>query len=172
MRQVISNTLLREQPSGNWLGCSRPPSVCRCYHHIEVKPESIGKVLGIGLRVAGRVASQHMAGRPDRSSATQPAIRPAETAARARQAAQTTRGVARGFAGFLKPFRTVGGKIWLEVTGVFFLLPVLVFAPVLWRTRASWQHGPDHRTFLSAVVIIVIFLYLGITSFWRAGRRR
>ena len=98
---------------------------------------------------------------------------PAENAGdRGRIAGKTTRGVARGLSGFFKPFRSVGGKIWLEVTGVFFLLPVLVFAPVLWRTRASWQHGPDHRTFFAAAVIIVIFLYLGVSSFWRARRRR
>jgi hypothetical protein len=93
-------------------------------------------------------------------------------AGQARAAGQATRGVARGLGGFLKPFRTVGGKIWLEVTGAFFLLPVLVFAPVMWRTRASWLQGPDHRTFLSAAVIIAVFLYLGVSSFWRAGRRR
>jgi hypothetical protein len=92
--------------------------------------------------------------------------------ARANAAGQATRNVGRGISGFLKPFRTVGGKILLEVTGVFFLLPVVVFTPFLWRTRASWQHGPDHRTFLSSAVIIAIFLYLSVTSFWRAGRRR
>ncbi|HEV2215360.1 MAG TPA: hypothetical protein VGR64_08735, partial [Terracidiphilus sp.] len=92
-------------------------------------------------------------------------------AGQARAAGQATRGVARGLGGFFKPFRSVGGKIWLEVTGVFFLLPVLVFMPVLWRTRASWQQGPDHRTFLAAAAIIVVFLYLGVSSFWRAGRR-
>jgi hypothetical protein len=91
---------------------------------------------------------------------------------RARAAGKSTRNVGKGISGFLKPFRTVGSKILLEVIGVFFLLPVLVFSPVLWRTRASWQHGPDHRTFLSAAVIIAIFLYLGVTSFWRAARRR
>jgi hypothetical protein len=131
-------------------------------------------VLGIGLRVAGRVAGQRMAGQSisgQPSQAAAPARQPG-TAARARAAGQTTRGVARGISGFLKPFRTVGGKIWLEVVGVFFLLPVLVFTPVLWRTRTSWQQGPDHRTFLSAAIIIVIFLYLGVSSFWRAGRRR
>lgn len=134
-----------------------------------VKPESIGRVLGIGLRVAGRVAGQRIA-----SQSGQPAPQQGQpdTAARARAAGQTTRNVGRGVFGFLKPFRTVGGKIWLEVVGAFFFLPVLAFAPVLWRTRASWQQGPDHRAFLAASVITVIFLYLGVSSFWRAGRRR
>ena len=61
--------------------------------------------------------------------------------------------------------------MWLEVTGVFFLLPVVVFIPTLWRTRASWMHGPDHRTFVASAIVVVIFSYLGATSFWRARKR-
>lgn len=137
-----------------------------------MRPESIGRVLGIGLRVAGRVAGQRIMGETSGSSAAAaaPGV-PVDTVTRARAAGQATRNVGHGVSGFLRPFRTVGGKIWLEVSGVFFLLPVVVFTPVLWRTRASWQQGPDHRTFLSAAVIIVIFLYLGVSSFWRARRR-
>ena len=137
-----------------------------------MKPEYIGRVLGIGLRVAGRVAGQRIVGEVPQPSPKAGPVVSTGTAARARNAGQATRNVGRGVSGFLKPFRNVGGKIFLEVTGAFFLLPVVVFAPVLWRTRASWQQGPDHRTFLSATVIIVIFLYLGVSSFWRAGRRR
>jgi hypothetical protein len=132
-----------------------------------VKPQSIGRVLGIGVRVAGRIAGQHIASQSPNGASAAPG-----TPVRARVAGQGTRNVGKGISGFFKPFRTIGGKILLEVIGVFFLLPVLVFTPVLWRTRASWQHGPDHRTFLSAAVIIAIFLYLGVTSFWRAARRR
>jgi hypothetical protein len=150
--------------------------VWRCYHHIEVRPESIGRVFGIGVRVAGRLAGQVIMGEGQQTNAATPSTQQgtssANAADRGRVAGQTTRGVARGLSGFFKPFRSVGGKIWLEVTGVFFLLPVLVFGPVMWRTRASWQQGPDHRTFLSAAIIIVIFLYLGVSSFWRAGRKR
>lgn len=134
-----------------------------------LRPESIGRVLGIGLRVAGRVAGQHIA---NASGTTSQQAKQPDTAARAKSGGQTTRNVGRGISGFLKPFRTVGGKLWLEVVGAFFFLPVLAFTPVLWRTRASWQQGPDHRTFVAAGIIIVIFLYLGISSFWRAGPRR
>jgi len=124
--------------------------------------------------VAGRLAGQAIMGegRQTNASNNPPGVPPASAAERGRVAGQSTRGVARGLSGFFKPFRSVGGKIWLEVTGVFFLLPVLVFSPILWRTRASWQQGPDHRTFLAAAVIIVIFLYLGVSSFWRAARKR
>jgi hypothetical protein len=80
-------------------------------------------------------------------------------------------GVAKGVGGFLRPFRRVGGILWLEVTGVFFLLPVVVFGPTVWRTRLSWAHGPDHRTFVVSTLVVVVFLYLGITSFWRARRK-
>jgi len=86
-------------------------------------------------------------------------------------AGQTAGGVVRGVGGFLRPFKRVGGIIWLEVTGVFFLLPVVVFAPTFWRARASWSHGPDHRLFLATTAVIVVFLYLSVTSFWRARRR-
>ena len=80
-------------------------------------------------------------------------------------------GVGRGVAGFLRPFQRVGGIIWLEVSGVFFLVFVAAFAPTLWRTRFSYAHGPDHRTFWSAAVIMVVFLYLSVTSFWRARKK-
>ncbi|MGB6722591.1 MAG: hypothetical protein WBE72_17470, partial [Terracidiphilus sp.] len=88
-----------------------------------------------------------------------------------RASARTGGGVAKGVGGFLRPFRRVGGILWLEVTGVFFLLPVLAFAPTLWRTRLSYAHGPDHRTFWASALVVVVFLYLGLSSFWRARRR-
>jgi hypothetical protein len=143
-----------------------------------MKPQTIGRALGIGLRVAGRIAGQRVAAGVQ-AAANQP---PAASAAGAGQnqfvgrtagqvAGQTTRGVARGVGGFLKPFRRVGGILWLEVTGVFFALPVVVFSPVLWRTRLSWAYGPDHRTFLITAGIVVLFLYLSVTSFWRARRK-
>ena len=140
-----------------------------------VRPQTIGRVLGVGMRVAGRLAGQVIMGEGQQNGAsTQPpnaGTPQANAATRGRAAGQTARGVTRGLGGFFKPFRSVGGKIWLEVTGVFFLLPVLVFSPFVWRTRASWLHGPDHRTFVASAVIIAIFLYLGISSFWRAGRK-
>jgi hypothetical protein len=73
--------------------------------------------------------------------------------------------------GFLRPFRRVGGILWLEVTGVFFFLPVVVFAPNLWRIRASYLHGPEHNTFLVTAGIMVVFFYLGVSSFVRARRK-
>jgi hypothetical protein len=147
-----------------------------------MKPEHIGRVLGIGVRVAGRIAGQRVGpmataapGKQQVQASAQvraTADRASEAAAQAsRVAAQTGRGVAQGVGGLLRPFRRVGGILWLEITGAFFLLPVVVFAPNVWRTRASWAAGPDHRTFLASVVVVTLFLYLGVSSFWRARRR-
>jgi hypothetical protein len=147
-----------------------------------MKPQTIGRALGIGLRVAGRIASQRVTAGAQ-AAASQPAPAAGANAAQTRASGQVTgrvpgqvavqaaRGAARGVGGFLKPFRRVGGIVWLEVTGVFFALPVVVFVPVLWRTRLSWAHGPDHRTFLITAVIVALFLYLSGSSFWRARRR-
>jgi hypothetical protein len=135
-----------------------------------MKPQKIGRTLGIGLRVAGRIAGQHLAGEataPRAATATATGQATAAGHAAVRVASQTGRGVG----GFFRPFRRVGGVVLLEVAGVFFLLPVIVFAPRLWEARASWMHGPDHRTFVASAIFVVVFLYLGLTSFIRARRR-
>jgi hypothetical protein len=141
-----------------------------------MRPEKIGRVFGTGLRVAGRVAGQRLASasQPVHSQPVGTIAQPAIPAASVRpsNAQVPNRGsVTKGVGGLLRPFRRVGGILWLEVTGVFFLLPVLVFAPTVWRTRFSWAHGPDHRTFIVSAIVVVVFLYLGVTSFWRARRR-
>jgi hypothetical protein len=147
-----------------------------------MRAQFIGRVLGTGLRVVGKMAGERLAAAAEPAPARQapyqapPQPQPfAKTGDRIKAAAQTASrssgGVARGVGGFLRPFRRVGGIIWLEVTGVFFLLPVVVFCPNLWRMRASWAHGPDHRMFLITAGVVAVFLYLGVTSFWRARRK-
>ncbi|MGD0830753.1 MAG: hypothetical protein ABR907_07410 [Terracidiphilus sp.] len=145
----------------------------RCYHHIEMKPESVGRVLGVGLRVAGRIAGERIAASAQNSGRQQAAAAVAAggTAVQGKAGRPTAGGLARGVGGFLKPFRRIGGILWLEVTGGFFLLPVVVFAPTLWRVRRSWAEGPDHRLFLATAGVMAVFLYLSVSSFWRARRR-
>jgi hypothetical protein len=151
---------------------------------IGMKPQTIGRVLGTGMRVAGRIASQRLAGSAQVASGTsadRPAARPvtvpgvggpAPDRVKTRiDARRATGSLARGIGGFLRPFGRVGGILWLEVTGVFFLLPVVVFSPTAWHSRASWAHGPDHRTFLVSSAVVIVFLYLGVSSFWRARRK-
>jgi len=118
------------------------------------------------------MAGQAIMGEDAQGTATSVRQSTAPTAqGRGRAAGQATKNVGRGVSGFFHPFKRVGSKILLEVVSVFFLLPVLVFAPVLWRTRESWQHGADHKTFLASAVVILVFLYLGLSSFWRARKR-
>jgi hypothetical protein len=145
-----------------------------------MRPEAFGRVLGIGLRVAGRVAGQRIgaAAQSSQTAATQTPSAPTQAAPTSPNSAASGRStgsigsaVSRGLGGFFKPFRRVGSILWLEITGVFFFLPVIVFAPTLWRTRLSYAHGPDHRTFLASAVVVAIFLYLGVSSFWRARRK-
>ena len=85
--------------------------------------------------------------------------------------ARKTGSVSRGIGGFFKPFTRVGGIVFLEVAGVFFLLFVLVFGQMVWRTRASYAAGPDHQKFLTAAGLMLVFLYLSASSFWRARKR-
>ncbi|HEY6489422.1 MAG: hypothetical protein WCC26_21855 [Terracidiphilus sp.] len=141
-----------------------------------MRPETVGRVLGIGLRVAGRVAGQRIGSaaqaRPSSVGPSAPAGESQNPKPRPIRTKSASSGsLARGVGGFLAPFRRVGGILWLEVTGVFFLLPVVVFSPTIWRTRASWASGPDHRTFVASAIVVLVFFYLGLTSFWRARRR-
>lgn len=140
-----------------------------------MRPKTIGRTLGIGLRVAGRVAGERLAAQPQGTGHVRPDqhVQSGGTSQRltGQSAGRASRSLGRGISGFLRPFARVGHALWLEIVGVFFLLPVLIFGSAMWRIRASWQHGPAHREFLVSGAIVVVFLYLSITSFWRAQRK-
>jgi hypothetical protein len=151
-----------------------PVGRLHCYHRIEMKPEKIGRIAGIGLRLAGRMAEQKLAGQPQAGTPAQARTSrpvPAATKEASRAAGQMTRGVARGVGGFLRPFSRVGGIIWLEVTGVFFLLFVVAFASMAWRSHPASIYGPYERTFIASVALVFVFLYLSVSSFWRARKK-
>jgi hypothetical protein len=144
-----------------------------------MKPQTIGRALGIGIRVAGRVVGQRLAESSQANASVQAQpfrnapVHVNHAARSARQVLGQGGGgsVAKGVGGFLRPFRRAGRILWLEVTGAFFLLPVIAFTPNLWRMRANWAHGPDHYMFLITAGVVLLFLYLGLSSFWRARRR-
>jgi hypothetical protein len=143
-----------------------------------MKAENIGRVLGIGLRVAGRMAGQKLAGgrqapgTPAASTVqTEQNTQAASATARGQVAGRKAKGVARGVGGFLRPFRRVGGILWLEMTGAFFFLFVVAAALPLWRYKPSHLNGPYDKNFLAAAGIMVVFFYLGANSFWRARKR-
>jgi hypothetical protein len=143
-----------------------------------MRPQTVGRVLGVGLRIAGRMAGQRLAGSGGSASAPVTVAGvggPGTTRVSVRQAGRTTGsvsgGVARGIGGFLRPFRRVGGIVLLEVAGVFFFLFVLVFGNWAWKLRAQYAQGPEHMKFLVYAGMCVVFLYLALSSFWRARRR-
>jgi len=131
----------------------------------------IGRVLGTGLRVAGRVAERRLIG----AAAQTPSPAATAVTAQSHNTAQNARNVGyaarQGAGGFFRSAKRAGSIVWLQVTGSFFLLPVVAFAPTLWKTRLSCAHGPDHRTFLSSAILVVVFFYLSVTSFLRAARK-
>ena len=139
----------------------------------------LGKRLGIGVRVAGRIAQQRAQASSQQSGSHQsgspaaPLIMP--NAAEIREVKQKTqkltRAAGRGVGGFLRPFSRIGGILWLEITGFFFGLFALFFAQDVWRTRLDYATGPLHQRFLIAAVLTVVFAYLSASSFWRARRK-
>ena len=160
--------------------CAKPVCVVADTIIIGMKPQTIGRVLGIGMRVAGRVAGQRLAGngqagsshRPVSGPVTIPGVGgPIPVHVAGRKTGRATGSIARGVGGFLRPFKRLGGILFLEVTGVFFFLFVLVFGTNAWRDRASYVHGPDHQKFLAAAALMLVFLYLSVSSFWRARRK-
>jgi hypothetical protein len=142
-----------------------------------MRPQTVGRVLGVGLRVAGRLAGQRLAASAgNNSSASRPVTvagvgGPGTQRSTGRQVGRAAANVGRGVGGFMRPFGRVGGIIALEVTGVFFLIFVLVFGQMAWRTRSSFAHGADHLKFLLAAGLMLVFLYLSVSSFWRARRK-
>jgi hypothetical protein len=79
--------------------------------------------------------------------------------------------LSRGVGGFFRPFVRVGGILWLEVTGALFLLFALVLFSGLWRIKPANAGGPYQPGFLVTAAIAAVFLYLGVSSFWRARKR-
>ena len=67
------------------------------------------------------------------------------------------------------PFTRAGHVLWLEITGVFFVLFALFFASEAWKLRATV--GVERRHFWAFVIFAIVFGYFGGSSFVRARRR-
>jgi hypothetical protein len=144
-----------------------------------MKPQTIGRVLGIGMRLAGQrlaAGAQPSPGSTVAPAGAQPVTIEAAAAqpsvrASGRNAGRATGSVARGLGGFLRPFRRVGNIVFLEVAGVFFFLFVILFGNRAWQLRLQAAQGPDHSRFLVYAAMTLLFLYLSVSSFWRAKRK-
>jgi hypothetical protein len=84
---------------------------------------------------------------------------------------QVGKGVQQGMGGFFRPFKRVGGILWLEVTGFFFLLFALVFGWYMWQSITTQMPHVWNRNATISCAFMAVFLYLGVSSFWRASKR-
>jgi hypothetical protein len=143
-----------------------------------MEPNRFGRKLGIGVRIASRMAKERaakasttsatQATAPPRSS-TPPSPRPKKNFAEpARRVGVGTRRFGQAFFG---PLKNVGGALWLEITGFFFALFAVFFGQNAWRLRAAALHGPEHAHFLLYAAVTLVFLYFSISSFVKAAQR-
>ena len=154
-----------------------------------MEPNRFGRKLGIGVRVASRMAKERAAkaasapqSATSQSSTTprppipQSASRPAKNYAEpVRRVGQTSRrlgeGTRRFGKAFIGPLAHVSGTLWLEITGLFFALFAAFFGQNAWKIRASALHGPDHAHFIVATLAALVFAWFSIGSFVKAEQR-
>lgn len=146
-----------------------------------MEPNRFGRKLGIGVRVASRMAKERAARaasatQTPASQATTPRTPPPPAPKNstknytepARRVGEGTRRFGQAFFG---PLKHISGTLWLEITGLFFALFALFFGQNAWKTRFSALHGPEHAHFLLYAVVTLIFVYFCVSSFVKAARR-
>jgi hypothetical protein len=129
-----------------------------------MKPDRVGRKLGVGMRVASGMLRE-------RAAQTGQALRQdaPDYARRGKNVASGTKKFRQSIWG---PFVHAGSVLWLEITGLFFALFSLFFAQGVYRLRASWRSGPDHQRFLIYAGVAIVFLYFAVSSFYRAGKKQ
>gem|GEM_PF-383736 len=159
------------------------------WYFLTMRPKTLGRALGIGVRIAGKALIEEKplppAAREARAAAAQAAAQARAEAVRAagvraRSAGTAlgdgTRRIGHGTRNFGRavwnPFATATGVLWLEITGLFFALFALFFAQHLYELRAAWRSGPEHLHFLLYAVLCALFAYFSASSFLRAGRKQ
>lgn len=70
-----------------------------------------------------------------------------------------------------EPTARLSGVLWLEVTGLFFGIFVLVAVAAAWRLRGGLHAGAQHTQFLLAAGMAILFGYFTLSSFVSASRR-
>ena len=153
-----------------------------------MQPEKVGRVLGIGARVAAKTIRERAAqaqaasAKPsgERGAGSQePAVRDASREARAAasQAASAAavsgkklaRGAGRFGAAMVGPFARAGNILALQITGVFFALFGLFFLSHAAQTiRAVGWHDRHGQVYLG---LGLVFAWFTVSSFWRARKK-
>jgi hypothetical protein len=113
---------------------------------------SLGATLGAGAGTAWR----KLRGRPGRNQTW-------------------LRGVRAGVSGFAGPLKHVLQVLFLELSGVVFLFFAvgIIISPAFVREYRQYRlHEVGPERLALAAGIALMFLYFGVSSFWRARRRR
>lgn len=137
-----------------------------------MEPNTLGRKLGIGVRVASRMLMDRAA-----QTSSSPAAAPSRQQAAPLSQVYAARGrnVARGTRRFgesiWRPFAHASSVLWLEVTGLFFAIFTLFFGMNTFKLRYQWEIGPDHRRFLVYAAVTVVFAYFTFSSFYRARKK-
>ncbi|MFT4113691.1 hypothetical protein [Silvibacterium sp.] len=139
-----------------------------------MKPERVGRGLGVGLRVASGMLRERA------SQAAQQTTQHVQQQApvykeRVRQAGETARTVRREGKRFGEsiwgPFVHAGGVLWLEITGVFFAIFGLFFVQSAWKLRQNWHAGDEHVHFVTYAALALIFFWFAMSSFLGARKK-
>jgi hypothetical protein len=83
------------------------------------------------------------------------------------------RGVRAGVSGFAGPLKHVLRVLFLELSGVvflFFSLSIVIAFVREYRRYTLHEVGPERVVLAGAIA--ALFLYFGVSSFWRARRTR
>jgi hypothetical protein len=154
-----------------------------------MEPNRIGRILGIGTRVAADklrertahatapanrpAASASVAAPKPATSAPQsaaPAVKVPSGAAFAEGSRRFARGAGRFGSSLWRPFAHATGILTLQITGLFFALFTLVFAVHSWQLYKA--DGWRDRHLPLYVFFGVLFFWFAVSSFWRARRKQ
>jgi hypothetical protein len=142
-----------------------------------MEPNRFGRKLGIGVRVASRMAKERVAQASAASpaQATAPPPRPSAAPRPLKNYAEPARRIGEGTRrfgkAFIGPLAHVSGTLWLEITGTLFALFAAFFGQYAWRARAGILHSPERAHFLVFALATLVFLYFALSSFIKASRR-
>ena len=72
-----------------------------------------------------------------------------------------------------RTFVRIGHLLWLQITGLFFLVFALGFIGRMPRAYDNYHSGRESAGHLGLLVVMtVLFAWFGVSSFWRARRRQ
>jgi hypothetical protein len=72
-----------------------------------------------------------------------------------------------------RTFVRIGHLLWLQITGLFFIVFALGFIGRMPRAYGNYLAGRESAGHFGLLVVLtILFVWFGVTSFWRAHRRQ